>query len=223
MSGSARWSIPALVLVAACAFDSGGVYDNGTAASIGSQGSTEGDPDTETSTTASSNTGSASTTAADPTTNADSSASTTASVTTTDDDSTGAVATETGTNDSSSGHDSSPLETGGPMEESSGQMMEETGVDPPDPPYYADCGADLDCGATGACFMTPVFDAPDAHVCLLPCGDGCPDPEDGTATTVCTSGGWCMLSCADDPDCPMGMDCYSFNGGEYRRCLWSQG
>lgn len=221
MSGSARWSIPALVLVAACAFDSGGVYDNGTAASIGSQGSTEGEPDTETSTTASSNTGSASTTAADPTTNADSSASTTTS--TTDDDSTGAVATETGTNDSSSGHDSSPLETGGPMEESSGQMMEETGVDPPDPPYYADCGADPDCGATGACFMTPVFDAPDAHVCLLPCGDGCPDPEDGTATTVCTSGGWCMLSCADDPDCPMGMNCYSFNGGAYRRCLWSQG
>jgi hypothetical protein len=98
--------------------------------------------------------------------------------------------------------------------------------DPPAPPYYGNCDDDADCGPGGDCYMTPVNNGPDAHVCLVPCDPGCPPPDDGVAMELCNNSSMCVLVCNDDPDCPDGMACYVFNGGqasEYRRCLWSQG
>ena len=106
--------------------------------------------------------------------------------------------------------------------------MQETGASSSDggvveDPYYGDCTDDGDCGP-GTCFTANVIDGPDAAVCLLPCGEGCPPPADGEATPVCTLSGSCALSCGPEIACPSGMECYTFNSaqGDFYRCLWPQ-
>jgi hypothetical protein len=223
------------VFVAACGFNSGGVPgSNQTAATIGSNDTSTGadsnDDDASASTSASttSNPGTSATTLPDSDSNTTTSPTTTATTdpTTDTDGTTGSVVTDTSDDTTNGSVDSTPpLETGEESTSSAGTTTNAETGEPP-PPYYANCDDATDCGAGGDCFMTPVQNAPDAHVCLVPCNPGCPPPDDAVAMEVCTSGNWCMLSCNDDPDCPDGMECYTFNFGqqnEFRRCLWPQG
>jgi hypothetical protein len=230
----------AMVLATACAFDSGGVPGSGASgASIGSNdssgtsGGAQDSADPTTASTSASTTSSPSTTAttdSDPDSGMTADPSTTASSTTptndTGDESTGPMVAETGDEDSQGSLDSAaPMDTGETLE-STDAMTEESGVIPPDAPYYGNCDESSDCGDAGVCYTAGVYNGPDAHVCLVPCGVGCPPPETGVAMELCTNSGYCVLSCQQDEDCPDGMACYVFNWDqpdEYRRCLWSQG
>lgn len=208
--------------VAACAFESGGVPGGaGSAASIGSASSgSEGGtgPDGTASASASSTAGNDPATGPDP-------------------DSTGPVAGES-TGGTTGSLDPTGDPTGDPSGDPTGDPTgaaetgstgaQETGVGSSDggvvdDPYYGNCTDDGDCGP-GTCFTTTVVDAPDAAVCLLPCGDGCPPPSDGEATPICTLSDSCALSCGAGIECPTGMDCYTFDSaqGDFYRCLWPQ-
>jgi hypothetical protein len=49
--------------------------------------------------------------------------------------------------------------------------------------------------------------------------DECPVPATGTGTPACDAKfGGCTVLCADDSECPNGMDCFSVDGA--LRCLW---
>lgn len=225
----------AVVLATACAFDSGGVPgSSASGASIGSNdSSTTTDPGDDDGTTGSSasttkDPSTSATTSPDPDSGMTADPSTTASSTNPIDDtggeSSGPMIAETGDEDSQGSLDSGPPMDTGAMESSG--STEDGGVVPPDAPYYGNCEASSDCGDGGVCYTTGVYNGPDAHVCLVPCGDGCPPPETGVAMELCTSSGHCALACQQDEDCPDGMACYVFNWNqpdEFRRCLWSQG
>lgn len=241
---SRTWSLSALAFASACAFNTGGVSgSDASGASIGSQdttGTTDAGTDSDstggmTTGTSASTTNTPDTTATTATTDSDPDSgmtadpSTTTAMTSASDDtggeSSGPMVAETGGDSVGSLDSSPPLDTGETME-STGPMTDDGGVVPPDAPYYGNCAEQADCTDAGVCFSTQVQNAPDAHVCLLPCGVGCPDPEDGTAMALCTTSDWCVLSCEQDEDCPTDMACYIFNYNqfnEYRRCLWSQG
>jgi len=233
---SRTWSLSAVAFASACAFNSGGVPgSDGGGASIGSNdttGTTGDDPDSNPSASASTTNGSGTTATTEPDPDSGmtadpSTTSTTQPADDTGDESTGPMIAETGDDDGNGRLDSAPpLDTDETMG-STGPMTEDSGaVVPPNAPYYGNCDDQSDCGDGGECFTTAVQDGPDAHVCLIPCGVDCPDPENGTAVALCTTSEWCVLSCEQDEDCPTGMSCYVFNSGmqsEFRRCLWSQG
>ncbi len=206
-----------LSLGSACAFESGGVPGSGGAgASVGSASSGTGEG-TDTEGNASAGMGaSAGSTAGDdvPDPSTDDSPGN-------GDDSTGPVVSESTGGGTTSSLDPTGEATGTTGVQETGAASSEGGV--VEDPYYGDCTHDGDCGS-GTCVTVNVIDGPDASVCLLPCGEGCPPPSSGEATPVCTMSDSCALACGPEIECPTGMDCYTFESaqGDYYRCLWEQ-